>query len=251
MEYAYLEKNLARVKGDLIEACRAGGYDPAGVTLMAAVKSATVEEINYLHRVLGVDHVGENRVQQLLERYDKLDRAGLHIHFIGTLQTNKVKYIIDKVDMIQSLDSERLAREIERQAAKLDRQMDVLIEINSGHEEAKSGVAPEALDALVALVIGECPHLRLRGFMTMAPRCTEAEYHGYFGDTRRRCERLWDELPMADEPMVLSMGMSESYIPAAAEGATLVRVGRGLFHREEPTDENAVCDASQALNENS
>ena len=117
MDYTYIDKNLARVREDLRAACEAGGYDPAGVTLMAAIKSAEVEEINYLHTALGVTHVGENRVQQLLERYDKLDREGLSIHFIGTLQTNKVKYIIDKVDMIQSLDSEKLAREIERQAA--------------------------------------------------------------------------------------------------------------------------------------
>ncbi len=229
----YLDKNLATVQAEVADACRAGGYDPAGVTLMAAIKSADAEEINYLHRVLGVHYVGENRVQQLLERYDKLDREGLHIHFIGTLQTNKVKYIIDKVDMIQSLDSERLAREIERQCARVGRTMDVLIEINSGNEEAKSGIAPDEAEAFAARIAGgEFPHLRLRGFMTMAPRCTEAEYHVYFGDTRRLCRAIWAGLPLADEPMVLSMGMSESYRPAAAEGATLLRVGRRLFARE-------------------
>ena len=230
MDYTYIDKNLTCVKADLEKACEAGGYDPNGVTLMAAIKSADVGEINYLHTALGVTHVGENRVQQLLERYDKLEREGLSIHFIGSLQTNKVKYIIDKVDMIQSLDSEKLAREIERQAAKVGRVMDVLIEINSGHEEAKSGIPPEEAAAFAATVTGvDYPHLRLRGFMTMAPRCTEEEYHAYFGDTRRRCTAIWATLPQADEPMVLSMGMSESYIPATAEGATLVRVGRGLF----------------------
>lgn len=233
MPYTYLDRNLARVRDDIAAAARASGYDPGGVTLMAAIKSADVEEINYLHRTLGVTDVGENRVQQLLERYDRLDREGLRIHFIGTLQTNKVKYIIDKVDLIQSLDSERLAREIERQAAKHGRIMDVLIEINSGHEEAKSGIPPEEAAAFAATVTGvDYPHLRLRGFMTMAPRCTEEEYHAYFGDTRRRCTAIWATLPQADEPMVLSMGMSESYIPATAEGATLVRVGRGLFAQD-------------------
>lgn len=233
MKYTYLDNNLARVKADLRKACESEGYDPARVTLMAAIKSADVEEINYLHNTLGVTHVGENRVQQLLERYDKLEREGLSIHFIGTLQTNKVKYIIDKVDMIQSLDSEKLAREIEKQAAKVGRIMDVLIEINSGSEISKSGVAPEETEAFARRVVsGDFPHLRLRGFMTMAPKSTEAEYRMIFGNTRRLCEGIWAGLPQAGEDMVLSMGMSESYIPAAAEGATLVRVGRGLFVKE-------------------
>ncbi len=236
MDLTYLDKNLARVRRDLKRACEAGGYEPGRVTLMAAIKSADVEEINYLHTVLGVTHVGENRVQQLLERYDRLEREGLSIHFIGTLQTNKVKYIIDKVDMIQSLDSEKLAREIEKQAAKAGRSMDVLIEINSGSEISKGGVAPEETEAFARLVVGgDYPHIRLRGFMTMAPRSTEAEYRVIFGSTRRLCEGIWERLGMT-EPMVMSMGMSESYVPAAAEGATLVRVGRGLFVKESPED---------------
>ncbi len=240
MDYRYLERNLARVRADYISAARAAGYDPEAITLMAAIKSADVGEVNYLHRVLGVHAVGENRVQQLLERYDRLDREGLSIHFIGTLQTNKVKYIIDKVDMIQSLDSERLAREIERQAAKSERVMDVLIEINSGEEAAKSGVSPaEAAGFAARITDGEFPHLRLCGFMTMAPRCSEDEYHTYFADTRRLCETIWSDLGADGRVtgrMILSMGMSESYIPAAAEGATLLRVGRGLFCRDDPAE---------------
>ncbi len=243
MAYTYLDRNLALVRGELEAAARAGGNNPAEVTLMAAIKSADVEEINYLHRTLGVHYVGENRVQQLLERYERLDRAGLSIHFIGTLQTNKVKYIIDKVDMIQSLDSERLAREIERQAARVGRVMDVLIEINSGNEATKSGIAPEDAAAFAAVVTGgEYPHLHLRGFMTMAPRSTDEEYRTYFGDTRRLCRAIWETLPVAEEPMILSMGMSESYIPAAAEGATLVRVGRKLFARD--AGENDTVDTT-------
>ena len=238
MDFTYLQTNLNQTRAGLESAATEAGRDPAAITLMAAIKSADVEEINYLHRVLGVHYVGENRVQQLLERYDRLDREGLHIHFIGTLQTNKVKYIIDKVELIQSLDSERLAREIERQAARVGRVMDVLIEINAGEEAAKSGVAPAEAKAFAeAVTDGRFPHLRLCGFMTMAPRSTEAEYHTYFADTRRLCERIWAELREAgrvapEARMILSMGMSESYMPAAAEGATLVRVGRGLFRKE-------------------
>ena len=230
MPFDYLDRNADAVRGHIRDACIAAGRDPAGVLLTAAIKSAEVDEILHLYREQGISVVGENRVQQLLERYEPLHNAGLSFHFIGTLQTNKVKYIIDKVDMIQSLDSEKLAREIEKQAKKIDRTVDVLIEINAGHEESKSGIAPEAAADFARLLTGgEFPHLRLRGFMTMAPRSTDEEYHRYFGDTRILCEEIWQTLPMSGESMVLSMGMSESYAVAAAEGATLVRVGRTLF----------------------
>ena len=234
MDYTYIDRNLSRVRADLKAACEAGGHDPNGVILMAAIKSADVGEINYLHKTLGVHFVGENRVQQLLERYELLEREGLSIHFIGTLQTNKVKYIIDKVDMIQSLDSEKLAREIEKQASKAGRVMDVLIEINSGSEISKSGIAPEETAAFARLVVsGDYPHIRLKGFMTMAPKSTEEEYRAIFGRTRALCDGIWERLGYT-EPMVMSMGMSESYIPAAAEGSTMVRVGRGLFVKDTP-----------------
>ena len=237
MDYTYIDRNLSRVRADLKAACEAGGHDPNGVILMAAIKSADVGEINYLHKTLGVHFVGENRVQQLLERYELLEREGLSIHFIGTLQTNKVKYIIDKVDMIQSLDSEKLAREIEKQASKAGRVMDVLIEINSGREISKSGIAPEETEAFARLVVsGDYPHIRLKGFMTMAPKSTEEEYRAIFGRTRALCDGIWERLGYT-EPMVMSMGMSESYIPAAAEGSTMVRVGRGLFVKDTPETE--------------
>ena len=237
MDYTYIDRNLSRVRADLKAACEGGGHDPNGVILMAAIKSADVGEINYLHKTLGVHFVGENRVQQLLERYELLEREGLSIHFIGTLQTNKVKYIIDKVDMIQSLDSEKLAREIEKQASKAGRVMDVLIEINSGREISKSGIAPEETEAFARLVVsGDYPHIRLKGFMTMAPKSTEEEYRAIFGRTRALCDGIWERLGYT-EPMVMSMGMSESYIPAAAEGSTMVRVGRGLFVKDTPETE--------------
>lgn len=231
MAMTYLDRNAQAVRTAIEGVCHAHGRDPQDVTLVAAIKSAEVEEINYLHRALGISFVGENRVQQLLSRYDALDREGMKIHFIGTLQTNKVKYIIDKVDMIQSLDSLRLADEIQKQAAKHERVMDVLIEINAGQEEAKSGVDPAEAAALARGVCAEeYPNLRLRGFMTMAPRCDSDEaYRRYFGETRRLCYKIWEELGRMPEDMILSMGMSESYLPAVAEGATMVRVGRGLF----------------------
>lgn len=227
----YLDRNAQAVRSAIEDVCRSCGRHPKDVMLVAAIKSAEVEEINYLHRTLGISCVGENRVQQLLSRYDALDREGMEIHFIGTLQTNKVKYIIDKVDMIQSLDSLRLADEIQKQAAKIGKIMDVLIEINAGQEEAKSGVDPAEAEALARAVCSDAyPNLRLRGFMTMAPRCdSQDQYRGYFRRTRVLCEQIWRDLDREPQDMVLSMGMSESYLPAVAEGATMVRVGRGLF----------------------
>lgn len=241
MAMTYLDNNLQAVRRAIATTCTACGRDPADVTLVAAIKSGEVEEINYLHRVLGVSCVGENRVQQLLARYDALDREGLSIHFIGTLQTNKVKYIIDKVDMIQSLDSVKLAGEIQRQAVKVGRIMDVLIEINAGCEEAKSGMDPQLVEAFAHTVCGgDYPNLRLCGFMTMAPRCSsEADYRCYFAQTRILSERIWRSLGRDPASMILSMGMSESYLPAVAEGATMVRVGRGLFVGR-PTAEETI-----------
>ena len=180
MEYTYLDHNLARVRADLKRACEAGGYESDRVTLMAAIKSADVEEINYLHTVLGVTHVGENRVQALLEKWAALDKEKLRVHFIGSLQKNKVKYIADKVCMIHSLDSVELAREIDKQCKKHGRVMDVLVEINCAREENKGGVAPEDAEAL-CMALAEFEHVRLRGFMTMAPKSPEkAQYYKYF-----------------------------------------------------------------------
>jgi pyridoxal phosphate enzyme (YggS family) len=173
--------------------------------------------------------VGENRVQQLTERYDSLDRDGMKIHFIGSLQTNKVKYIIDKVSLIHSLDSLKLASEIDKQAGKRGIVADVLVEINSGSEENKGGISPEYA-AEFCLEIKKFENIKLCGFMTMAPRCeTLEEYRPYFTRTRELCDEIWyGRLARTDRP-VLSMGMSESFEMAVECGATMVRVGRSLF----------------------
>ena len=228
-EFSYMDKNVADIRSRIEQATLARGGGE--VTLVAAVKYTDAAHINYLHRVLGVHDVGENRVQQLLERWDDLDREGLRVHFIGTLQSNKVKYIIDKVCMIHSLDNERLAAEIEKQAAKRGIVMDVLVEINSGHEESKSGLAPDAV-ADFCMGLSQYPHVKLRGFMTMAPKCDKnEEYRKYFQETSQLCLDIWQKkLHNIDRP-ILSMGMSGSFEAAIAEGADVVRVGRALFEK--------------------
>ena len=228
----YMDRNVEVIRARIKAAQeRSGNKD---VMMLAAVKYTDAEHINYLHHVLGVNDIGENRVQQLLERWDALDHENLRVHFIGTLQSNKVKYIIDKVCMIHSLDSHSLAAEIEKQAAKRDIVMDVLVEINSGAEENKSGIAPADAEAF-CLSLAKYPHIRLRGFMTMAPKCEKIEdYRKYFRETSQQCLDIWQKkLDNIGRP-VLSMGMSESFEVAIEEGSSVVRIGRALF--AEPQD---------------
>ena len=228
MDHSYLDKNIGEVRAEIEAACERAGRD-GGVLMLAAIKSAEVDEINYIHRQLGVNDVGENRVQQLLSRYEALDREGLNIHFIGHLQTNKVKYIIDKVSMIHSLDSLKLAREIDSQAKKHGIKMKVLVEINSGREENKDGVMPEDAEALCREV-AELENIALCGFMTMAPRCEDkSEYIGYFTEMRSLALAVWHNKLGRTEPPILSMGMSGSFCQAIACGSTLVRIGSRLF----------------------
>ena len=227
MDYTYLEENFNAVYAEMA-AAKSVADRADDILLVAAAKSATADQLTYAHEHLGLTDIGENRVQQLLEHWEAVPRS-LRFHFIGSLQTNKVKYIIDKVTMIHSLDSDRLAAEIERQAAKRDITMDVLVEINSGREPNKTGIWPEEA-ADFCQHLDAYPHLRLRGFMTMAPKCEKnEEFCKYFEETSALALDIWQKkLDNIDKP-VLSMGMSESFAAAITSGATIVRVGRRLF----------------------
>lgn len=230
MEYSYLDARVAELRGRMRAAAEVAGRDADEITLLAAVKYADVDTINYLHRHCGIDDIGENRVRQLLEHWEGLDdREGLRVHFIGSLQKNKVKYIVDKVCMIHSLDSLGLARELEARCAAAGRVMDVLIEINSGREAAKGGVLPEDAEAL-ALEVARLGSLRLRGFMTMAPRMEhDGDYDKYFEETYKLIIDIWREKLHNIERPVISMGMSGSFESAVRHGSTCVRVGRALL----------------------
>ena len=227
MSFEYIEKNVRDVRERMDAACENAGRDK-DVTLLAAVKYATVEEIEFL-RDIGVRQLGENRVQQMLAHMEALDCSDLEFHFIGTLQTNKVKYIIDKVKMIHSLDSLKLAQEIDKQAKKHGLVMDVLAEINCGEEESKTGLLPSEVEEL-CLQLGQFENIRLRGFMVMTPKCDKKEdYLKYFQQIYTQVIDIWTKkLHNIDSP-VLSMGMSDSFEEAIACGADIVRVGRTLF----------------------
>ena len=203
------------------------------VTLLLATKTVPAEAINYATQELGVTDIGENRVQELLSKYDDLAKDNVNIHFIGSLQTNKVKYIIDKVCMIHSVDSIKLAAEIDKQAKKHNKIMDILVEINIGEEENKGGIAPSELEGFLE-ELNVFDNIRVRGLMTIAPFwCEKSDYQKYFTKTY---QFFIDILPKKIHNIykpVLSMGMSDSFDTAIECGSTLVRLGTVVFgHRE-------------------
>lgn len=225
---AAAEENWKRVQERMEAAAARAGRSRSEVTLLAATKTVPPEVINHVIG-LGLTHMGENRVQELCEKYDRLALSGVQVHMIGHLQTNKVRQVADKVNMIQSVDSLHLAQEISRVCTKLNRPMDVLIEVNVGGEEQKSGVAPEQLEELCAQAAA-LPMLTVRGLMTVPPVCEhEADVHKYFSKMSRLFLDMQAKKTDNVYMQILSMGMSHDYEAAIAEGATMVRVGSALF----------------------
>ncbi|MBE6550925.1 MAG: YggS family pyridoxal phosphate-dependent enzyme [Ruminococcaceae bacterium] len=228
-----IRKNLSEIF-DNIEKAKC---DDRKVVLLAATKTRTPEEINFLAEC-GVTHIGENKVQELMDKYDAIDKDRFTMHFIGSLQTNKVKYIIDKVSMIESVDRFDLAKEINKQALKHDLVMDVLLEVNVGGEESKSGVEPDkALE--LAREIAALPGLRLRGVMTIPPICVDVEKQKeYF----RRIVGIFNDISSAEientKMDYLSFGMSGDYEAAVSCGANIVRVGTGIFGARDYSKKN-------------
>ncbi len=208
-------------------AAKAAGRDPSEIRLMAVTKTVSPDKINEAIDA-GCDLLGENRVQELLEKYESYDKRA-EIHFIGRLQTNKVKYIVDKVTMIESVDSIKLAEEIEKRCAKIGKVMDILLEVNIAEEESKGGFSPDEV-AAVSEKISDFPHLRLRGLMTIGRFGAEIEEtRQYFEKMRHLSVDIKSKNIDNIYINILSMGMSADYEIAVSEGATIVRVGRGLF----------------------
>ena len=229
MSFEYIDRNVEQVKEQIELAKERANRKDDDVMLLAAIKYAEPEEIEYLYHNAGVKHVGENRVQQLLAHIEAIDCEGLDFHFIGTLQTNKVKYIIDKVSMIHSVDSVKLAKEIDRQAKKHGIVMDVLVEINSGAEESKSGILPEELESFCE-EISRFENINHKGFMTMAPKCEKKEeYLKYFQQTYQQVLDIWAKKRHNIDRPIISMGMSDSFEEAIICGSDIVRIGRRLF----------------------
>ena len=228
--FEYIDKNAEQILSRVKEAEAASKYGQK-TSVVAAVKYCDIEELKYLTQKVGITDIGENRVQQLLEHYEHIDKDKTNIHFIGSLQTNKVKYIIDKVCMIHSLDSLKLAAEIDKQAKKHGIIMDVLVEINCGREENKGGILPEDVHDFCEQIMN-FSSLNLRGCMTMAPKCEEkCDYLKFFEETYKLFLDIWGKIVHNNIEPVFSMGMSESFEEAIACGSTIVRIGRSFFQK--------------------
>ncbi len=200
---------------------------PAGVELVAAAKTRTAAEI--LEAVdAGVRIVGENYVQEAAEVFPAVGRLA-HWHFIGHLQTNKVKRAVEIFDLVETVDTIGLGRELDKRAAAAGKTVEVLVELNSGREPQKSGIMPDDAEALVR-ALASLPRLRVAGLMTMGPFEGDPEdSRPYFKETRRVFEALKATAVTGVEMRRLSMGMSHSWRVAVEEGATLVRLGTALF----------------------
>ena len=220
--------NVAAIREKMAEAARSCGRDPKEIKLCAATKmndAARVKEAV----AAGVDCCGENRVQELLEKQPQGAYEGAPVHFIGHLQTNKVKQVVGRVDLIESVDRTELLECVEKQAAKLGLVQDILLEVNIGAEESKSGFTPEET-MQTAAKMAEYPHCHLKGLMAIPP---VSEHEGdncrYFAEMRNLfvdiSAKKYDNVSME----CLSMGMSGDYPDAIREGATMIRVGTAIF----------------------
>ena len=217
---------LEEVRERISKACERVGRDPKEVTLLGATKTVPAEVIRAFYEC-GLKTFGENRAQEFLKKWEALSDLSIDWHFIGRLQSNKVKYLIGKVSLIHSVDRESLVDEIEKRAKKAGIIQDVLIEVNVGNEETKGGVSPEDLSRLTEYVLSK-EHLSLKGLMAIPPYSEDPEeVRPYFTKLREMKERLEREFGVALEH--LSMGMSSDFEVAIEEGATIVRVGTLLF----------------------
>ena len=222
-----LKANYNNVRDKVIAACNTAGRNPEDVTLIAVSKTKPVEDISELYNH-GVRDFGENKVQELTEKYEQLPKD-IKWHLIGHLQTNKVKYIVDKVHLIHSVDSVKLAEQIEKEAAKKDVIVNILIQVNVANEDTKFGLdAEETLKNVEA--ISKFSHIRIKGLMTIAPFVENGEENRkYFNNLKQLSVDIQKKNIDNVSMDFLSMGMSGDYETAIEEGATLVRVGTSIF----------------------
>ena len=220
--------NIAHIREEMNKAAIAAGRDPKDILLCAATKMNDSENVRQAIAA-GVDCCGENRVQELTKKLSENAYEGAPVHFIGHLQTNKVKQVVGKVDLIQSVDSARLLEAIHKEAAKQSICQDILLEINIGNEESKSGFAPGELPKILEN-IAHYPNIRVRGLMAIPPICENStDNHKFFQEmcnlavdiTAKKYDNVWVD--------IMSMGMSDDFADAIACGSTMIRVGTAIF----------------------
>lgn len=222
-----IRENYLEICQSIADAAKQAGRRAEDITLVAVSKFVDEERIRLAHEA-GANVFGESRAQELGEKMPMFEEFGADVHFIGQLQTNKVKYVIGYASLIQSVDRLELAKEISRLAVKAGITQNVLAEVNIGGEAQKGGIAPDELKDLIS-VISELPGIRVKGLMCVPPAVGEGEARRYFASMRR----LFEDIGSAGIPGVdmqeLSMGMSGDYRSAIKEGATMVRVGTAIF----------------------
>jgi len=222
-----IAENYKKVEHNIREACQRSGRSRDEVKLIAVSKTKPVEMIQEAIEA-GADTFGENKVQEMCDKYEVLPK-NLHWHMIGHLQRNKVKYVVGKAELIHSVDSFRLAEEISREAVKKNVQVNILIEVNVAEEESKFGISVEETESLVRK-IAVLPNIHIMGLMTIAPFVTDPEENR---PIFRSLRKLAVDIGMKNidnvNMNVLSMGMTGDYEVAIEEGATMVRVGTGIF----------------------
>jgi len=223
-----IAENIARIRQNMDQAAIAAGRDPKDILLCAATKMNGSENVRQAIAA-GVDCCGENRVQELTQKLSENAYAGAPVHFIGHLQTNKVKQVVGKVDLIQSVDSLRLLEAIDKEAGKQGICQDILLEVNIGNEESKSGFTKEELWGILAKMAA-FPNICVQGLMAIPPICQNpTDNHKFFQEmynlsvdiTAKKYDNVWVN--------VLSMGMSDDYADAIACGSTMIRVGTAIF----------------------
>lgn len=227
-----IKENVSRVLEHIASVCERIERDPGEIVLVGATKYASAEQIREAVEA-GLKHIGENRVQDAQSKFPVLDQFKVKAvrHMIGHLQTNKVKQAVQFFDLIQSVDSVRLADEIEKEAAKLAKTVDILVEVNTSGEEQKFGVHPDEVPVLMK-EINRCPRIRLLGLMTMAPITEEkGRIRRCFRDLRELFDAVEEDFADHEriEMKYLSMGMTSDYEIALEEGANMIRIGRAIF----------------------
>lgn len=230
MDSQTIARNIERVKETIADACRKSGRRPEDVRLIAVTKYVGIDTTRAVLD-LGIEHIGENRVQEAVPKYDKLGSRGTW-HFIGHLQSNKVKNVLGRFTYIHSLDRHSLAKEIQKRAAKRAMTVNCLLQVNVSGEKSKFGLAPSELVEF-AKEVAEMSNIRIVGLMTMAPFVDNPEeVRPVFRELRSLRDQLYRlELPRVGK-LELSMGMSNDYTVAIEEGATMVRLGSVLVGRE-------------------
>lgn len=222
-----IQENLAEVEKRIEKACKRAGRDRSEVTLIAVSKTKPVEDVREAMNY-GIVEFGENKVQEIMDKYEAIPEK-LNWHMIGHLQRNKVKYIVDKVCLIHSVDSYRLALQISQEAQKKDTICPILIEVNVAKEDTKYGITAEETEAFVR-EIAQLPNVKIKGLMTIAPFVENPEENRIHF---RALKNLLVDIKRKNidnvDMEILSMGMTGDYEVAIEEGATMVRVGTGIF----------------------